>query len=327
MKLSPGMYHASFRPSGGAALFAASVFVAACAVDQGSGRTAADVGARAGAPMPPPDLQIPEGMVYVPGGRTLIGSESGEPHEQPVFEAEVSAFFLDVHPVTVGQFRAFVDEQKYVTQAERFGNAAVFDVRTARWRLVNGATWQHPLGPDRSPADDDHPVTQVSWHDAVAYAAWAGRRLPSEVEWEHAARGGVNSRRRYAWGDELVEARRHHANTWQGPLSSHTAVEDGYLLTSPVGTFGPTPLGLMDMGGNVWEWVGDWYRPYSQRDSPYTSHEQSDKVQRGGSFLCHESYCHGFRVSARGHSTPESSHVHVGFRTAMDIPGRTVAGR
>lgn len=263
-------------------------------------------------------------MVYVPGGRTLIGSESGESHERPVFEAEVPAFLLDAHPVTVAQFRAFVDEQRYVTEAERFGNAAVFDMRTAHWRLVADADWRHPLGPDGSPAEDDHPVTQVSWHDAMAYAAWAGRRLPSEVEWEHAARGGVNSRSRYAWGDELVEGR-YRANTWQGAFSNGSS-EDGYLLTSPVGTFGRTSLGLTDMGGNVWEWVSDWYRAYSERELPYAPNEKSEKVQRGGSFLCHESFCHGFRVSARGHSTPESSHFHVGFRTALDIAS-TVAGR
>jgi sulfatase modifying factor 1 len=257
-------------------------------------------------------------MVYVPAGLTLIGSESGEPHERPVFEADVSAFFLDTHPVTVAQFRAFVEERQYVTQAERLGNAAVFEVRTTRWRLVDGATWQYPRGPDQPAAEDDHPVTQVSWYDATAYAEWAGRRLPSEVEWEHAARGGVNSRSLYAWGDALVEGG-HRANTWQGPFSSDSSVEDGYLLTSPVGRFHRTSLGLTDMGGNVWEWVSDSYRPYSERDRPQVPGENGEKVQRGGSFLCHASYCHGFRVSARGHSTPESSHFHVGFRTAMDI--------
>lgn len=312
------MPHSSRCRSALATLLAA-LSLAACAADDGSsGRTTADARAHAGAPMPPPGVQIPDGMVYVPGGRTLIGSDSGEPHERPVFEADVSAFFLDVHPVTVAQFRAFVDEQKYATQAEQFGNAAVFEVRAAQWRLVNGASWRYPLGPDHSPAEPDHPVTQVSWHDAMAYAAWAGRRLPSEVEWEHAARGGVNSRSRYAWGDELVE-RRHRANTWQGPFSTDSSVEDGYLFTSPVGSFHRTPLGLTDMGGNVWEWVSDWYRPYAERGLSPPPGENGEKVQRGGSFLCHASYCHGFRVSARGHSTPESSHFHVGFRTAMDI--------
>jgi sulfatase modifying factor 1 len=165
-------------------------------------------------------------------------------------------------------------------------------------------------------------VTQVSWNDAAAYAAWAGKRLPSEVEWEHAARGGVNRRDRYSWGPELIEEGRHRANTWQG--STRTAsLQDGYLLTSPVGRFGRTSLGLADMGGNVWEWVSDWYRPYAERHLAFTPSADSHRVQRGGSFLCHASYCHGYRVSARGHSTPDSSHFHVGFRTARDISHTT----
>ncbi|CAN5591940.1 formylglycine-generating enzyme family protein [soil metagenome] len=268
---------------------------------------------------PPDDVEIPDGMIYVPGGRTLIGSETGEPHERPVFEASVSAFFLDAHPVTVAQYRVFVEADAYVTEAERIGNGAVLDFGNARWRLVDGASWRHPLGPAQPAAEDDHPVTQVSWNDAAAYAAWAGTRLPTEVEWEHAARGGVNSRDRYSWGRELTENGRHRANTWQAGNRPTVPGEDGYLLTSPVGRFGRTPLGLADMGGNVWEWVSDWYRPYAQRYDDYTPTEVSERVQRGGSFLCHESYCHGYRVSARGHSTPDSSHFHVGFRTAQDI--------
>lgn len=271
----------------------------------------------------PAGVDVPEGMVYVPGGRTLIGSETGEPHERPVFEAHVPEFFLDAHPVTVARYRAFVEDRRYETDGERFGSGAVFDFTTGRWRLVDGANWRFPLGPGHPPAADDHPVTHVSWHDAVAYAAWAGRRLPSEVEWEHAARGGVNSRDRYSWGKELIVSGRPRANTWHGHSSSDDPGRDGYLLTSPVGRFGRTPLGLADMGGNVWEWVSDWYRPYSERHSPYTPTETSEKVQRGGSFLCHASYCHGYRVSARGHSTTESSHFHVGFRTALDVSRRT----
>ena len=295
----------------------------ACDGDRPAGaRPDAEAQAQAASQSPPAGVEVPGGMVYVPGGRTLIGSDTGEPHERPVFEADVSPFFLDVHPVTVAQFRAFVAAEIYVTEAERFGNGAVFDVANDRWGLVPGATWRHPLGPDHPPAEDDHPVTQVSWHDAAAYAAWAGKRLPSEVEWEHAARGGVNRRDRYPWGRELIEEGRHRANTWQGNTPA-APLQDGYLLTSPVGRFGRTPLGLADMGGNVWEWVSDWYRPYTERHQAFTPGADSHRVQRGGSFLCHASYCHGYRVSARGHSTPDSSHFHVGFRTARDIPHAT----
>jgi sulfatase modifying factor 1 len=159
-------------------------------------------------------------------------------------------------------------------------------------------------------------VTQVSWHDAVAYCAWAGKRLPTEVEWEHAARNGRNGGPQYAWGDALVVAGRYMANTWQGHFPDRNTVDDGYLYTSPVGTFGKTPSGLTDMGGNVWQWCDDWFRPYAARDTPFEPTAESEKVLRGGSFLCDPKVCHGFRVSARGHSTAETGLLHVGFRCA-----------
>lgn len=267
---------------------------------------------------PPAGVDVPAGMVYVPGGVTRIGAEDGLPHELPVFETEVEPFLLDDHPVTVAQFRAFVEATGHVTEAERHGDAGVLDMEAGVWRLVRGASWQHPLGPDSPAARDDHPVTQVSWHDAVAYADWAGKRLPTEVEWEHAARAGRKPGERYAWGDELVESGEHRANTWQGTFPAYNTGDDGFLLTSQVGAFGRTALGLTDMGGNVWEWTADWYRPYSERDRPFEPTPESEKAQRGGSFLCHESYCHGYRVSARSHSTPETSLFHVGFRCARD---------
>ncbi|GIV62409.1 MAG: hypothetical protein KatS3mg044_1275 [Rhodothermaceae bacterium] len=263
--------------------------------------------------------EVPEGMVYVPGGTTRIGSDDGLPDEAPSFDAVVAPFFLDVHPVTVAQFRAFVEATGHVTDAERFGNSAVLDPATKTWTLREGATWHHPLGPGAAPAPDDHPVTHVSWHDAVAYCAWAGRRLPTEVEWEHAARGGRNAPGPYVWGTTFGAGGRYEANTWQGTFPFVNTGEDGFLLTSPVGAFGTCELGLMDMAGNVWEWTADWFRPYAERDRPFTPDATSEKVQRGGSFLCHADYCHGYRVSARSHSTPESSHFHVGFRCAKDL--------
>jgi len=253
-------------------------------------------------------------MVYVPGGTTLIGSETGLPAEQPTFWAEVEPFYMDIHPTTVAQFRDFVEATSHVTQAEHFGDAGVFDVESKQWTMVRGATWRYPRGPLGPTAPDDHPVTQVSWHDAEAYCSWAGKRLPSEVEWEHAARGAANSRAAYAWGDELVERGRHRANTWNGTFPQHNSEADGYLFTSPVGAFGATPLGLTDMGGNVWEWTADWFRPYAEREQPFSVTETSEKAQRGGSFLCEPGWCHGYRVSGRSHATPETSLFHVGFR-------------
>jgi sulfatase modifying factor 1 len=260
-----------------------------------------------------------KGMVYFPGGSTRIGSDDGEPAERPTFTVEVKPFFLDVHPVTVVEFRRFVDTARYVTQSERFGSSGVFDVKTGTWGLVDHADWRHPFGPAAPPAADDHPVTQVSWNDAVAYCRWAGKRLPNEVEWEHAARSGRNGGPRYAWGDSLVEHGRYMANTWQGSFPHRNTVADGYLYTAPVGTFGRTPAGLTDMGGNVWQWCEDWFRPYSDRDRPFEPDERSERVLRGGSFLCDPNVCHGFRVSARGHSTPETGLVHIGFRCAADV--------
>lgn len=261
-------------------------------------------------------------MVYIPGGTTQIGSNNGTPQEQPVFTAAVKPFFLDIHPVTVAQFRAFVDATSYKTQAEVFGDSAVFDFKSEAWLspLTKGADWRHPFGPDEPAAPDDHPVTQVSWNDAAAYCKWAGKRLPTEVEWEHAARNARNGGPQYAWGDELVVNGKYMANAWQGRFPEFNTLADGYLATSPVGVFGKTPLGLTDMGGNVWEWVDDWFRPYSARGTPFTPTPESHKTSRGGSFLCDPAVCHGYRVSGRSDSTPETGMCHTGFRGARDVP-------
>jgi sulfatase modifying factor 1 len=260
-------------------------------------------------------VEVPPGMIYFAGGTARIGSDTGEPAERPPFDANVAPFLLDVHPVTVGEFARF-SATGYATQAERLGNAGVFDPATGTWSLVDGADWRHPRGPGAPPAPEDHPVTQVSWNDARAYCAWAGKRLPSEIEWEYAARNGRSGGPRYSWGDTLVVAGRYMANTWQGRFPVQNTVDDGYLFTAPVGVFGKTPAGLTDMGGNVWQWCADWFRPYAARDEPFTPSADSVKVMRGGSFLCDPKVCHGFRVSARGHSTPETGLMHVGFRCA-----------
>ena len=268
---------------------------------------------------PPEGVETPKGMIYIPGGVTQIGSEKGLPMEKPVFEMEIEPFFMDEHPVTVAQFREFVEATDFVTQAEEFGDAAILNPESYQWMLLPGATWHHPQGPDGPAAEDDHPVTQVSWNDAVAYARWAGRRLPTEFEWEHAARGATSAPHQYAWGNVLYADGQARANTWEGVFPFNNSGEDGYLYTSPVGAFGKTPLGLTDMGGNVWEWTDSWYRSYADREKDFVPNEQSERVQRGGSFLCNPGYCHGYRVSARSHTTPESSLFHVGFRTVKDI--------
>ena len=265
---------------------------------------------------PPP--MAPDGMVYIPGGTTQIGSEKGMPHERPVFRTHVPSFFMDISPVTVQAFREFVIETGYITEAEEFGDGGIFNDSTQIWELRAGAYWGFPLGSDHPPAPNDHPVTQVSWNDAVAYATWAGKRLPTEIEWEYAAR--LHSDGKYAWGDHLVEDGEFKANVWNGRFPFLNTNADGYATTSPVGVYGKSPAGLVDMGGNVWEWTQDWYRSYADREEDYTPTPTSEKAQRGGSFLCEPGWCHGYRVSGRSHSTPETALYHVGFRLVKDLP-------
>src|SRR5262249_50151299 len=251
-----------------------------------------------------PHPSVP-GMVYFAGGKTRIGWDQGPPNERPAFTTDVAPFFLDVHPVTVAEFTRFAAATGFRTRSEKLGESGVFDMATGKWSLVDGADWRHPRGPSAPLAADDHPVTQVSWNDASAYCTWADKRLPHEVEWEYAARAGRGGDRKYAWGDSLVVGGRYMANTWQGHFPEHNTVDDGYRYTSPVGVFGPTPAGLTDMGGNVWQWCSDWYRPYAERDRPFSPAPDSEKVIRGGSFLCDPQFCHGFRVSSRGHTAPD----------------------
>ena len=274
--------------------------------------------AAAGAPAaaPPAGVVVPDGMVYVPGGTTRVGAEDGAPDERPVLAVAVRPFLMDAHPVTVAGFRRFVQATGHRTDAERAGDGGVYDAAADAWRLVPGAAWHHPLGPAGPAAPDDHPVTQVSWRDAEAYARWAGKRLPTEAEWEHAARGARDARDPYAWGASLASGGRAQANTANGAPEA-----DGHAATSPVGAFGRTTLGLADMGGNVWQWTADWYRPYDERGRAFVPGPGSAKAQRGGSFLCTADFCHGYRVSARSHATPETALFHVGFRLVRDLPG------
>lgn len=272
----------------------------------------------------PAELEVPEEMVFIPGGEMEMGSDRGLPREQPVMTRHIQGFLMDRHPVTVAQFRAFVEATGYKTEAEKFGNSGVFDLTQQAWYLHEGASWAYPMGPENAPAPEDHPVTQVSWHDASAYASWAGKRLPQETEWEHAARNGRNSRTQYAWGEEIKRQGLYHANIWQGVFPAKNTGEDGYLFTSPVGAFNTNDLGLQDMSGNVWEWCADWYRSYGPNSRLLYDNQgagEKERVMRGGSFMCDPSYCHGYRVSGRSGSTPETGLFHVGFRCVKSIGG------
>lgn len=258
---------------------------------------------------------VEQSMVFVPGGETRIGAEDGSDLEKPTFWVRVKPFWMDEHPVTVTEFRQFVNATGYKTQAETFGDGGVFSEATKDWILTKGACWHHPQGPDQPAALNDHPVTQVSWNDAVAYAAWVGKRLPSELEWEHAARNARNDRTLYPFGNETVtETGKALANTWNGTFPGENTNTDGFRMTSPVGYFGKTPLGLTDMTGNVWEWCADWRSDYTDVAAGKMPVTGQEKVQRGGSFLCEPGWCHGYRVSGRSFSTPETSLFHVGFR-------------
>lgn len=264
---------------------------------------------------------VPEGMVYVPGGYTRIGADDGLAQEKPTFWVLVKPFLMDQHEVTVGQFRAFVQATGFKTQADGFGDGGVFNDTTKEWELVKGANWQYPYGPNAGPAADNMPVTQVSWNDAKAYANWAGKRLPHEIEWEHAARNATNSQTLYPFGNSLTRNGTFLANTWNGKFPDHDAVSDGFHRAAPVGTFGTSPLGLADLAGNVWEWCEDPKTPYADLLGrvPVRISEATERVQRGGSFLCEPGWCHGYRVSGRSGSTAETALMHVGFRCVKDL--------
>lgn len=273
------------------------------------------------APVVQPPKQAPEGMIYVPGGYTRMGSEEGLEQEKPLFWVLVKPFWMDRHEVTVGQFRAFAKATGYKTEAEKFGDGGVFDDSTKSWNLIKGTNWQFPYGPEAGPAANNMPVTQVSWNDAQAYAKWAGKRLPHEIEWEHAARNGNNSQTLYPFGNELDPGGKARANIWNGRFPDYDQVTDGFHRAAPVGTFGTSPIGLADLSGNVWEWCEDTKMTYADllKQTPVTVTAQTERVQRGGSFLCEPGWCHGYRVSGRSGSTAETALMHVGFRCVKDI--------
>jgi formylglycine-generating enzyme len=278
-------------------------------------------------------------MISLPGGRFLMGTDyaKGFPldGEGPVRSVRIDPFAMDTTPVTNEQFAKFIAETKYVTDAERFGWSFVFWAHILKshfrqlvedtvaaapwWCKVPGATWATPEGPDSDVASrQDHPVVHVSHNDAVAYASWIGKVLPTEAEWEYAARGGLDQKL-FPWGDELQLEGQHMCNVWQGKFPDEDTAEDGYTGTCPVYAFPANHFGLYSVIGNVWEWVADWFgtqHPKTEATNPKGPRYGSGRVMKGGSFLCHASYCNRYRIAARTQNTPDSSSSNIGFRCA-----------
>jgi formylglycine-generating enzyme required for sulfatase activity len=306
-----------------------------------------------------------EGMVSIPGGTFRMGSDAHYPEEAPVHRVSVDAFRIDRTPVTNRQFKDFVKATGHVTFAEiapdpkdypgalphmLYAGSLVFtpprravDLRdwSQWWRFAKGADWRHPDGPGSSiNGRDNHPVVHVSFADALAYATWAGKDLPTEAEWEFAARGGLDGAE-FAWGDEFMPGGKHMANTWQGDFPKQNLCTDGFDRTSPVTAFPPNGYGIHDMIGNTWEWTADWYAPKHPADAPKAccipenprggSEEGSRdpcqptikiprKVIKGGSHLCAPNYCRRYRPAARHAEAVDTSTSHLGFRCVMRKP-------
>ncbi len=304
----------------------------------------------------------PAGMVWVPGGTFWMGSDEPEfPDARPWHEVQVDGFWMDRTEVTNAQFAAFVKATGYVTIAERkprpedfpgappenlVAGSVVFtppagpvplDSHYRWWSYVEGANWRHPTGPGSDLAGkDQHPVVHIAYADALAYCRWAGKRLPTEAEFEYAARGGLD-RARYVWGEEFQPGGRFMANTFQGHFPDTNTAEDGYVTTAPVGSFLPNGYGLVDMAGNVWEWTSDWYQPdyYTalaatgkvarNPQGPGSSFDPSEpgvakRVHRGGSFLCNDQYCSRYCPGGRGKGELDTGTNHLGFRCVKSEP-------
>ena len=259
-----------------------------------------------------PDME----MIFFEGGKFQMGSKNGLPNEQPVHDVTLKPFYIDKTPVTVAQFRAFVKATDFKTEAEKFGDSGVYNLEKQNWELLPGAFWLKPFGPSGPEAEDNHPVTHVSWNDALAYAKWTGKRLPSEAEWEYAARSGKNNGNKFSWGNKISVNGKYFANTWQGPINQPKA-EDGYLFTSPVGAFGENQAGLTDMGGNVWQWCEDNYKSYPGNQEPVRE-DPNVKVIRSGSFFFDQNGEDSFSVSGRSMNSIETSLFNTGFRCAKD---------
>jgi sulfatase modifying factor 1 len=266
-------------------------------------------------------LSKADNMALIPGGTFRMGTDDGMPFESPVHDAAVKSFWIDEHEVTVGEFAKFVEATNYKTDAEKFGWSVVFDIESGEWMRVDGANWRRPEG-GNADVRSDEPVVQVSWSDAAAYAKWAGKRLPTEAEWEFAARGGLVGKK-YSWGDELRPGGKPVANWWQGVFPEKNTGEDGFISRAKVASFPPNGYGLYDVGGNVWEWCADWYSDDYYRnspgDDPKGSNGGTERVIRGGSWMCAENFCTNYRVAARSQSAPDTGLNNLGFRCVRDV--------
>jgi formylglycine-generating enzyme len=331
------------------ALVTAGVWLAACSKPS----TPAD---GESATARPDDFSWTNGMVWVPGGTFWRGSEDGKPDEKPVREIEIDGFWMDQTEVTNEQFEEFVRATGYKTIAERKPDPSLYpDVppellvagsigfnpppgaislhnHRIWWTYVEGANWRHPEGPQSTiKGREKHPAVHISYFDALAYANWAGKRLPTEAEWEFAARGGTD-KKPFVWGEELTPDGKQMANIWQGRFPNENTLADGFKWSAPVASFPPNAFGLYDMAGNVWEWCSDWYHhdyyakaPANNPPGPDTSFDPNEpnlekRVMRGGSYLCIDTYCAGYRPSARMKSTPDTGISHTGFRCAKAGP-------
>ena len=310
---------------------------------------------------PAPATQpAPDGMVLIPAGTFMMGGDdSRTPDAQPLHPVTLDAFYMDATPVTNAQFRKFVEATKYVTVAERKPDAkdypgvpedklvagsAIFnppphdvplDNAYIWWKYEPGASWKHPEGPNSNiDGKDNYPVVHICYDDALAYAKWAGKRLPTEAEYEYAARGGLEGKK-YSWGDELMPAGKYPQNIWTGHFPAENTGADGHKGLSPVDAYPANGYGLRDIGGNVWAWCSDWYRPdyYQTFDTktpaknpqgPADSFDPAEpgmpkRVLRGGSFLCAERYCTRYLVGSRGKGAPDSSAINIGLRCVKDV--------
>jgi len=279
-------------------------------------------------------------LIELPGGVFTMGNDAdyGYPAdgEGPAHAVELSPFLISRFPVTNRQFEQFTEATGYVTEAQSYGWSFVFSGLLGAdapptpevagqpwWRQIRGADWAHPLGPDSNVVDlADHPVVHVSWNDAVAYCDWTGSRLPTEAEWEFAARGGIEGMR-FPWGKSLEPDGVHRMNVFQGAFPESNTLEDGFAGTAPIETYEPNGFGLFQMTGNVWEWVSDWfdqtYYSNSAAKDPTGPKTGGAKVIRGGSYLCHASYCNRYRVDSRSSNGPDSSTGNMGFRVARSL--------
>ncbi len=256
-------------------------------------------------------------MIRFEAGTFIMGSNEGLPQEQPAHEVSVKPFLMDKTPVTVAQFEVFVKATGYKTEAEGYGDSGVFNLEIKNWELLKGAYWLKPFGPKGSNAIYNHPVTHVSWNDAFAFAKWAGKRLPTEIEWEYAARSGGKTNTKFSWGNEVAVQGKYFANTWQGTLEKPEN-GDGHLYTSPVDAFDANAAGLYDMGGNVWQWCADVYKAYPGSQAVINV-DSNVKVIRSGSFFYDQYGEDSFSVSGRSGNSHETSLFNTGFRCAKDI--------